>query len=187
MSSDVQRTFEEAGAIAHGHFLLTSGLHSPVYWEKFRVLESPVHTVRLCSMIADHFRGQGIQVVAGPTTGGMLLAFEAARQMGIRAAYAEKDGNARVFKRGHGIKPGERTLIIDDVLTTGSSVASVIQAVQNSEGRIMGIGVLVDRSEKGLEFGYPLYSCLRSPAVTYPPEECPLCRQEIPLARLGGA
>ncbi|MCX6005649.1 MAG: orotate phosphoribosyltransferase [Chloroflexi bacterium] len=184
--NEVLNIFKDAGALLEGHFLLTSGLHSPVYWEKFRVLQFPKSTSRLCELIAQHYRDQNIQVVAGPTTGGVILAFEIAKQLGIRSAFAEKDGNTRVFRRGFTIEPGERVLIVDDILTTGGSVVEVINAVNKLNGDIIGIGVLVDRSDQKLDLGAPLFSCLRSAAKTYKPDECPLCSKGLPLVRLGG-
>ncbi len=169
-----------------GHFLLTSGLHSPVYWEKFRVLQYPRYTEQLCQLITRHFRKQNIQVVAGPTTGGIIIAFEVARQLGVRSIFAEKEGAERVFRRGFTIVPGERVLIVDDILTTGSSVKKVMDAVIKQGGIIVGIGVLVDRVEKEIDFGVPLFSCLKTVAPTYLPKQCPLCAAGIPLTRLGG-
>jgi orotate phosphoribosyltransferase len=184
--NDALNIFKKAGALLEGHFLLTSGLHSPVYWEKFRVLQFPESTARLCSMIAGHFKDQNIQVVAGPTTGGVILAFEVAKQLGIRSAFAEKEGTTRVFRRGFTIEPGEHVLIVDDILTTGGSVIEVIKAVNNLKGNIVGIGVMVDRSDQNIDLGAPLFSCLKSAATTYKPDECPLCTKGIPLVRLGG-
>ncbi len=184
-----QELFEKSGAVLKGHFLLTSGLHSPVYWEKFRVLQYPGYTEQLCKMIADHFRDQNIQVVAGPTTGGIILSFEVARQLGVRGIFAEKEGEEREFRRGFSISPGERVLIVDDILTTGGSVRQVVSAVARHKGSLVGIGVLVDRSEPvlgGLDFGVPLFSCLRSETITYKPGECPLCVARVPLVKPGG-
>jgi orotate phosphoribosyltransferase len=179
--------FKKAGALMEGHFLLTSGLHSGVYWEKFRVLQFPEYTSMLCGMIAQHFKDEKIQVVAGPTTGGVILAFETARQMGIRSIFAEKDsGGGRSFHRGFPIEPGERVLIVDDILTTGGSVVEVIEAVRKQKGDIRGIGILVDRSDRKIDLGSPLFGCLRSATQAYKPEDCPLCAQKVPLVRLGG-
>ena len=179
--------FKKAGALMEGHFLLTSGLHSGVYWEKFHVLRYPEYTSKLCEMIAQHYKDAGIQVVAGPTTGGVVLAFETARQMGIKSIYAEKDANGgRSFRRGLSITPGEKVLIVDDILTTGGSVVELIDAVKKLKGDIRGIGILVDRSDKKIDLGSPLFSCLRSETTTYTPENCPFCAQKIPLVRLGG-
>jgi orotate phosphoribosyltransferase len=184
--NEVLNIFKKAGALLEGHFLLTSGLHSPVYWEKFRVLQYPESTAQLCSLIARHYKDQKIQVVAGPTTGGVILAFEVAKQLGVRSAFAEKEGTSRVFRRGFTIKPGERVLIVDDILTTGGSVIEVIKAVNKVSGNIVGIGVMVDRSDQEIDLGAPLYSCLKSAATTYKPDECPLCAEGVPLVRLGG-
>ena len=186
--NDAEEIFLKSGAILKGHFLLTSGLHSPVYWEKFQVLQYPHHTEQLCRMIVDHFREEEIQVVAGPTTGGIILSFEVARQLGVQSIFAEREGeNARAFRRGFSISPGERVLIVDDILTTGSSIREVIGAVNKLGGKIIGIGVLVDRSEKATDFGVPLFSCHRAVTTTYQPEDCPLCAAKIPLVKPGSS
>ncbi len=185
--NNVEEIFQKSGAILNGHFLLASGLHSPTYWEKFKVLQSPVYTEQLCRMITAHFREQRIQVVAGPTTGGIILAFETARQLGVRSIFAEKEGASdRAFRRGFSIDPGERVLIVDDILTTGSSIQQVMAAVTRQGGQIIGIGILVDRSEQGVDFGVPLFSCLRSITPTYTAPDCPLCAKKIPLLKPGG-
>jgi orotate phosphoribosyltransferase len=172
--------------VLKGHFLLTSGLHSPVYWEKFRIIENPAAAVPLCAMIAEHFKDKDVELVVGPTTGGIILAFEVARLMGLPAAFAEKiTSGEREFRRGFKITPGQRILIVDDVLTTGKSVREVIDAVAKHKGNIVGVGVLVDRSEHGLDFGAPLFSCLRAVTPAYKPEDCPLCRADEPLTKPG--
>jgi len=186
--NNVEEIFQKSGAVLKGHFLLASGLHSPIYWEKFRVLASPKYTEQLCRMITTHFQKQNIQVVAGPTTGGIILAFETARQLGVRGIFAEREGTTeRTFRRGFSIDSGERVLIVDDILTTGSSIRQVMAAVTKLSGKVIGIGVLVDRSEQGEEFGVPLFSCLRSITPTYTPQDCPLCAAHIPLVKPGGS
>lgn len=196
MSREVEDIFRAAGAILEGHFELASGRHSATYWEKFRVLSYPNHTERLCRMIAQHFEGEGIQVVAGPALGGMIIAFEVARHLGVRSIYAEREGEGRAFRRGFAIEPGERALVVDDVLTTGASILEVIKAVKRCGGEIVGAGVLVDRSQGGVDLvrladsdtsfgGVPFFSCHQVFIPTYAPEECPLCAQGIPLAKPG--
>ena len=182
--NNVEEIFHKSGAILNGHFQLTSGLHSPIYWKKFRVLQSPILTAKLCHMISAHFAKQKIRVVAGPTTGGIILAYEVARQLGVRGIFAEKEkGKARVFRRGFGIGPSEEVLIVDDILTTGKSIVEVINLVTNAGGKVIGIGVLVDRSEQELNFGVPLFSCLRWVTPTYRLPNCPLCAVGIPLVK----
>jgi orotate phosphoribosyltransferase len=189
MALTAQQLFEKSGAVLSGHFLLTSGLHSPVYWEKFQVLQYPEYTQQLCKMIADHFRNQNIQLVAGPTTGGVILAYDVARQLGVRGIFAEKveGSSARAFRRGFSISPGERVLLVDDILTTGGSIQETIAPIKESRGNLVGIGVLVDRSSRALNFEAPLFSCVRSETVTYKPEECPLCKSGVPLTKRGSS
>jgi orotate phosphoribosyltransferase len=159
-----------------------------VYWEKFRVLQFPNYTEQLCRIISAHFAGQGIEVVAGPTTGGIILAHEVARQLGVRGIFAEREGdNQRAFKRGFGVSPDEKVLVVDDVLTTGKSVREVLSLVNEQGGKVTGIGVLVDRSDQEYDFGHPLFSCLRSVTPTYKPQECPLCVDEVPLVKPGSS
>ncbi len=184
----VEDLFVKSGAVLKGHFLLTSGLHSPVYWEKFRIIENPALAVPLCQIIAEHFNDKGIELVVGPTTGGIILAFELARLMGLPAAFAEKvPSGEREFRRGFKITPSQKILIVDDVLTTGKSIREVIDAVNKLSGNVIGVGVLVDRSENSLDFGTPLYSCLRAVTPAYKPEECPLCRAGQPLTKPGSS
>jgi orotate phosphoribosyltransferase len=189
MPLTAQQLFEKSGAVLNGHFLLTSGLHSPIYWEKFQVLQYPEYTQQLCGMISDHFRDYNIQLVAGPTTGGVILAYDVGRQLGVRGIFAEKvDGSLfRVFKRGFVISPGERVLLVDDILTTGGSIQETIAPIKQAGGVLVGIGVLVDRSSQEMDFGVPLFSCVRSETVTYKPEECPLCKAGIPLTKRGSS
>jgi len=188
MADETEEIFEKSGAKLKGHFQLASGLHSPVYWEKFRVLQFPHYTEQLCRLIADHFREQQIQVVAGPTTTGIVLAHEVARQMEARCIFAEKEGSGeRTIKRGITLQAGERVLVVDDVLTTGGSIQEVISAINRLDGRVVGVGVLVDRSDRKIDFGAPLFSCYRSETITYPPENCPLCADGIPLIEPGAS
>jgi orotate phosphoribosyltransferase len=185
LSDEVLDIFKTAGAIKEGHFLLASGLHSPVYWEKFRILQYPHITEKLCRLVAQHFRGQQIDAVAGPTTGGVVLAFEIARQLGVRTIFAEKEGGVRVFRRDFEIASGEHILVVDDILTTGNSLRETISAVAKLGGIVIGIGVLVDRSDQNLDFNLPFFSCVRAPTTVYSPQECPLCAARIPLVKPG--
>jgi len=188
MTESVEEIFEKSGAVLKGHFQLTSGRHSPVYWEKAQVLQYPKYAEQLCGMIADHFRESGIQVVAGPTTTGIILAYEVARQLDVRSIFAEKEGTGeRTFRRGFSIDPGQRVLIVDDILTTGGSIREVMAAVTKMKGNVVGIGVLVDRSQQKVEFGVPLFSCHRAEAISYAPEECPLCADGTPLVKPGSS
>jgi orotate phosphoribosyltransferase len=181
MSNEIESLLREVGAVLDGHFLLTSGRHSPMYVEKFRLLEQPPHTERLCRLIADHFRPQTVQLVAAPTTGGIVLSYEVARQLGVRGVFAEKAKEGRRFGRGFRVAPGERTLVVDDVLTTGGSIREVLEAVRAEGGQPIGVAVLVDRTAGRSDFGLPFFACLTLELPSYDPAECPLCAQQIPL------
>lgn len=150
-------------------------------------MERPEYTEALSRMIAGHFAGKDIGLVAGPTTGGIILAHEVGRQMGLPAIYAERQAEGRAFRRGLKLTPGTRVLVVDDVLTTGKSIRQVIAAVETQGGVVAGIGVLVDRSEGNLDFGVPLYSCLKTTAATYTPSECPQCAAGVPLVTPGSS
>ncbi len=176
--------FREAGALLEGHFQLASGRHSPVYIEKFHVLQHPRYTDTLCRMIAERFRELRPQLVAGPTTGGITISYEVARALGLRGIFAERADKGRAFQRGFVIEPGERTLIVDDVLTTGGSVQEVIEAVRQAGGEPVGVGVLVDRRGQAFNdtaFGLPFFACLHLDYPTYERDACPLCTEGVPL------
>ena len=189
MTENVAAMFEKSEALLKGHFLLASGLHSPVYWEKASVLQYPEYTEKLCRMIADRYRKAGVQVVAGPTTPGIILSYETARQLGVRGIFAEKDeaGGGRVFRRGFQIDPGEKVLVVDDILTTGGSVREVIDAVKKLGGNVIGVGVLVFRPAQKVDFGVPFYACHRAEEIAYPSGKCPLCAKGIPLVKPGSS
>jgi len=184
--AELSALLREVGALMDGHFLLSSGRHSPIYVEKFRLLERPEATERLCRLIADKFRDDpdghgGPELVAGPTTGGVILSYEVARLLGLRGIFAEKADGGRAFQRGFEVRPGERTLIVDDVLTTGGSIREVIEAVRRAGGEPIGVGVLVDRSGGRTDFGLPFFACLELDLPTYEAGACPLCDDGTPL------
>lgn len=179
----------DVGAIKEGHFLLASGRHSARYVEKFDLLRNPAAASRICEGFANRFRDQRIDLVAGPTTGGIILAFEVGRQLNVAAAYAERIGSGsdeRVFKRGTAFVSGQRVLVVDDVLTTGGSVRETLAALAEEPVEVVGIGVLVDRSGGAVGFGsIPLYALATLDVETWNPDECPLCATGIPLTKPG--
>jgi len=184
---EVERIFRDSGAFREGHFLLSSGKHSPKYLEKFWVLQWPNHTERLCGAIAERARSLGIATVAGPTTGGIILAHEVARQLGVRAVYAEREdiGTARVLRRGFQLARGERVLVVDDIMTTGGSVQETIAAVRAAGGEVVAAAVLVDRSGGSARLGVPLHALWSLDVPTYDPVTCPLCARGVPLSKPG--
>jgi len=185
--AEVERIFRDAGALRDGHFVLASGKHSARYLEKFQVLQWPKQTEHLCSAIAERLHGSVPDTVAGPTTGGIILAHELARQLDRRAVYAERNesGPGRAFRRGFQLAPGERVLVIDDIITTGGSVRETIDAVRASGATVVGAAVLVDRSGGAVDLGVPLYALWSLDIPSYPASACPLCARGEPLAKPG--
>lgn len=184
-SAEVRTLLEESGAILRGHFILTSGRHSDTYFEKFRVLEKPTVLSSLCSEIAAHFSTANIDVVAGPTTGGIIIAFEVARQMGLPALYVESEAGHRALRRGASLPQGARVLIVDDVLTTGLSVQEVAEVVRTAQAEVVGVGVLIDRSEQLPDFRVPLHASFRVAAKSYPADQVPAWLQSVPVQKPG--
>ncbi len=188
-TADVLKRLRRVGALKEGHFLLASGRHSNQYIEKFDLLRQPRETEAVCRYIADQFRGQDIDVVAGPTTGGILLAFEVARQLGVTAAYAERKAEGvpgREFRRGTRFTPGQRVLVVDDILTTGGSVRETLAALSREPVEIVAISVLVDRSGGRVKFGeIPLVPLVTMDIESWEPELCRLCSAGIPLVKPG--
>lgn len=181
---DLEKLLKELQVLQEGHFVLNSGLHSRYYFQKFRILENPAATTQLCSLIAARFKNQGIEWVIGPTTGGVIIAFETARQLGCRAGFAEEKEGKRVVSRGFDIA-ARKILIVDDVLTTGKSVKETIDAVNAQKGQITAVAVLIDRSIGDVCF--PFWSVYKKEVENFPPDNCPLCQAGIVLQQLGGA
>ena len=182
----VKELFLKTNAIMEGHFLLTSGLHSPMYVEKFNVLQHPKYTEQLCQALAEKFANQNIDTVVGPVTGGILLAHEVGKALGTRAIFTERENGKMAFRRGFKLAPGERVLIVEDIVTTGGSVKEVIDVVLESGAIPVGVGLLVDRSGGKIDFGtVPYQALLHLDVTTYAPETCPLCQNNVPMTKRG--
>lgn len=181
---ELQQLLEDTGAILKGHFLLSSGRHSDVYVEKFRAIERPEVLTRLCGKIADEFRGE-IDVVAGPTTGGIIIAFEVARQLGCQALYVEAEDGVKKLRRGGTVAAGARVLVVDDVLTMGTSVKEVVDLLKGYDVDLRGVAVLIDRSENPIDFGAKFFAAHRVSATSYPADDLPAWLAEIPVTKPG--
>ncbi|HAK73623.1 MAG TPA: orotate phosphoribosyltransferase [Sporomusaceae bacterium] len=183
--NDVKQLLVETGAILEGHFLLTSGLHSPMYVEKFQVLQYPEHTARMCAALAEQFADEQVELVIGPVTGGILLAHEVGKNLKTRAIFTERENGKMTLRRGFVIKPGERVLIVEDIVTTGGSVQEVLEVVREHGGIPVGVGLLVDRSGGTVDFGIPAKSLLQLQVQTYQQDDCPLCQNQVPMTKRG--
>ncbi len=181
----VEELLKKCGAYMEGHFLLRSGKHSGHYVEKFRLLEQPVIAAELCKGMADAFWSAGLERVAGPALGGVVIAYEVARALGVPCAFAERVEDKLTFRRGFVFRPGEKVLVVEDIVTTGGSARQVVEAVREAGANAVGAAVLVNRSGKALNLGTESIALLDMDIPTYSPEECPLCKQNIPITTPG--
>lgn len=182
---DILKAFRESGAMLEGHFLLTSGRHSDRYLQCALVLRDPAIAEKLAKELATVIPQQELDIVIGPALGGVTIAYEVARQLGTLALFAERENGKMALRRGFQIPPGAKVLVVEDVVTTGGSVLEVAALVKELGGEVVGIASLVDRSNGKIDLGYPFYSILPLEAISYPAEECPLCKQGIPVVKPG--
>ena len=183
---EVKDILVKTNAIMDGHFLLTSGLHSPHYVEKFNVLQHPKYTEQLCRAMAEKFKDADIETVVGPVTGGIILAHETAKALDARAIFTERVDGKMTFRRGFKLHDGERVLIVEDIVTTGGSIKEVIDVVKANGGVPVAVSMLVDRSGGKVNFGdVPSTALLHINVETYKPEDCPLCKNNVPITKRG--
>ena len=185
---EVETLLRETKAILEGHFLLTSGLHSPLYVEKFNVLQHPEYTKKLCEEFAAHFKDMGIETVVGPATGGIILSQITAGLLGVRSIFTERENGVMTLRRGFRLEKGEKILIAEDIVTTGGSIKEVVDVANKAGADIVGIGLFVDRSGGTADFGVPkekVFPLLHLTVPTYKPEECPLCKAGVPITERG--
>ena len=173
--------FKSSGALLEGHFKLTSGLHSNTYFQCAKVLQYPEHLTEICRNIASAFNGVDIDTVISPAVGGIVVSTEVGRQLGVKTIFAERKNGEMVLRRGFTISPDEKVLVVEDVITTGGSVAEVIEVVAKAGGDIVGVGSVVDRSNGMVILAKKQFSLLTLEVKNYEPDNCPLCDQDIPL------
>lgn len=179
--------FREAGALLEGHFILSSGLHSPVFFQKNAVFMDPVRTERLCKALADKARARfgRIDIVVSPAVGAIIPGYETARQLGARAMFVEREGGAFHLRRGFAIKPGERVLIVEDVVTTGLSSRECLDAIRGHPGELVGAACIIDRSGGKADIGAVLISLAQVTAPAYPADELPPELAALPAVKPG--
>ncbi|MCS7014123.1 MAG: orotate phosphoribosyltransferase [Chloroherpetonaceae bacterium] len=177
--------FKSTGALLEGHFLLSSGLHSPHYFQCAKVLQYPRYLMMLCEPIAAHFAHSNIDVVISPALGGIVVGTEVGRQLNVRTIFAERENGVMTLRRGFEIQPGERCLVVEDVVTTGGSVREVIRIIQDRGGVVAGVGFIVDRSNGKVQLADDQFSLLKLDVVAYPPDQVPPELAKIPLTKPG--
>ncbi len=182
---EILQIFKETDALLDGHFLLTSGLHSPHYFQCAKVLQYPKYLHLFSGEIAKHFEYSEIDLVISPAIGGIVVGTEVGRMLEARTIFAERENGVMSLRRGFGIKKGERVLAVEDVVTTGGSVKEIIQLVEKAGATLAGVGYIVDRSSGKTTFNAKTFSVLQMDVVTYIPESCPLCKQGTPAVKPG--
>jgi orotate phosphoribosyltransferase len=196
--SDVISLLRESGAMLEGHFLLSSGRHSDKYFQCAKLLQYPNRAAEALSGVRDRLKHYWlneesmpvhqpvIDAVAGPALGGIVVAYELARQLGVPAIFTERnDSGEMTLRRGFEVKQGERFLVVEDVITTGKSALECANVLQAHGATIVNYACIVDRSEPGALSPYTVYSACRIPAESWVPESCELCRQGVPLVKPG--
>lgn len=183
--SEVTRLFQACGAWLEGHFVLSSGLHSHEYLQCALILQHPTLASRVCQALAQRFLGDEITCVAAPALGGIVVGYETARHLGVRSVFAERQDGKLQFRRGFAVDPKDRVLVVEDVVTTGGSVDELITLVNNAGATVVGVGSLVDRSNGWASFDVKFHALMSMESKTFPPSDCPLCKEGVPMAKPG--
>jgi len=186
-TDEVLDLFRRCGALLEGHFRLTSGLHSGSYLQCALVLQHPEHAARLCGELAARVRESAgaPDLVVAPALGGILVAHEVARALGVRSLFAERQEGVLRLRRGFRIEPGESCIVVEDVVTTGGSTAETIEVARQAGGSVLGAGSLIDRSGGRVDLGIPRVSLAVLDVPAFPQEDCPLCKAGSPAVKPG--
>ena len=181
----VMEILKEAGVLLEGHFLLTSGRHSNRYLQCAKIFQDTKYSEELCKDLAEQFKDKGVELVIGPAIGAIQMSYEVSRHLGVKNIFAERENGEMTLRRSFSIEPGQKVLVVEDVVTTGGSVREVIDLVRANGGEVIGVGVVVDRTGGKIDFGVPISSVISLDVTSYTAEECPLCKEGLPLVKPG--
>ncbi|MCL2008973.1 MAG: orotate phosphoribosyltransferase [Synergistaceae bacterium] len=188
MSMTLERAleiFRRTGVMLEGHFKLTSGRHSDRYMQCARLFEHPGDSALICAETAEAFKDKNVDLVAGPAIGGIIMAYEVARILGVRNVFAERENGVMTLRRGFAAVPGSRALVVEDVVTTGGSVKEVIELLRGRGVEVAGVGAVVDRSNGAVDFGVPFHAVAAMSVESWEADDCPLCRQGFHMTKPG--
>jgi len=178
---EVLEIFKKADAYLEGHFILTSGYHSPNYFQKNKVFQYPEYTEKLAKAIANNFKDEKIDVVCSPAVGAIILGYEVARQLGVRFVFLERENGIFNLRRGFELKDNESVLIVEDIITTGGSVHEVIDCLKKYPVKIAGLGYVIDRSEGNAKFDIPIKALATVDVQKFAPDNIPDWLAKIPV------
>ena len=182
---EIIKSFQDAGALLDGHFVLRSGMHSSKFFQCALLFRYPDIAEKLCRTLAERMKDLGAETVISPAVGGILVGQELARALGIQAIFADKENDQLVLKRGFSIRKGEKIIVAEDVVTKGGRVQQTIDLVRAHGGIPVGVGIVTDRSGGQVDFGIPLFSLIKLDLPIFDPAGCPLCKEGKPLTRPG--
>ena len=182
---ELMRIFESTGALLKGHFSLSSGLHSGQYLQCALILQHPKYAASLCAEIAKRFEGDKVTVVCGPALGAVVVSYEVARAMSARSIFCERREGKMILSRGFSVGPDDSVLVVEDVITTGTSVKEIIEIMRRNGAKVGGIGGICDRSSQLIDFGARFESLIKLDIKNYPAQDCPLCKEGIPIQKPG--
>lgn len=177
--------FRESGALLEGHFLLSSGLHSPGYLQCALVLQHPQHAETLGRMLGDQLKLLNVTAILSPALGGLIIGHEVARALGVRAMFAERQDKTLGLRRGFTLGPDDRVIVIEDVVTTGGSTKETIAVAEAAGAEVIGAGAIIERSGGATTIGVPFHSLVTLTVPTYQPEACPMCAEGTPVIKPG--
>ena len=183
--NEVLQVFRDTGALLDGHFILRSGLHSRQFFQCALALQDMPTVEKLGAALAGRVRGLGAATVIAPAMGGLVIGQEIARQLGVRFIFVEKEEGRLVLRRGFKIAPGEKLLVVEDVVTKGGRVQETVDIVRAHQGEVVGVALLVDRSNGGTQLGVPMFSLLALNVETFDPDKLPPDLAGIPAVKPG--
>lgn len=177
----VMKILKEAGVLLEGHFRLTSGRHSNKYLQCAKIFRNTKYSEELCAALAEQFKNDKVQIVIGPAMGAVQMAYEVSRPLHCENFFTERDEEGKMaLRRGFAVNPGDRVLVVEDVVTTGGSVREVIDLVKAAGGVVVGVGSIVDRTGGKIDFGVPFKAVISVDVESWEPENCPLCKAGAP-------
>ncbi len=184
-NEQVLEIFQKTGGVLKGHFKLTSGRHSDTYMQCAKLFVDTESAATLCGALAEKLEGIPCDIVVSPAVGGILMGYEMARQLHVPNIFAERENGAMTFRRGFSLPANANVIVVEDVVTTGGSVKEVVKLVQDSGCTVTAVASIVDRSNGKVDFGVKFVNLLSMEVISYEPDECPLCKQGLPIYKPG--